>query len=110
MANCPPKDRIIKGESKTITIRIKDSNGNNFDLTAATVTGKFPQSTAGSVLSKAGTITDATNGVMTVALTTAETATLKADPNYDFEVEIVKAGSTYIAPLKNKLNVEERVS
>lgn len=101
--------KIVKGSSKTLTLRFRDrETGDVYDLTGATITVKFPK-TDGTCVSKSATVTDATNGVATVSLSTTETATLQASSQYDFEAEVVISGNTDVVVFLNALNVEERV-
>jgi hypothetical protein len=78
---------MFAGESRTLTFRGRDASNNTLSLSGKTVTlyiGRPPlhpdHPTA--IITKTGTVTDAANGVFTVALTADDTENMAGD--YEF--------------------------
>lgn len=105
--------KIIQGEDRDITVKIKDGNGSDYDLTGATVLACFKKTdgTTLEVPTDGGSITIATPnecGKVTISLTDVETALLAVDSK-DFEIEIDKGAQKRIVQLKGVLDVKERI-
>lgn len=108
--------RIIRGEDRVLGLRatktgLCDSEpALSYDLTGATeITVKLLKSDNTYLLKTltgaAVAITSAINGQFTVALTDAETLTLRTGENMSFDVEVEKGTEKRIVEFKNQLTV-----
>ena len=77
---------VFRGENRTLSLAARDSSNNPKDLTGLTVTWaiSFPPYMPewnDALVTKTGTVTDATNGLYTVAITPTDTRNLE-EGNY----------------------------
>jgi len=106
---------IVKGEDRTINLKIVDTEGEPYDLTGYTeITAKFP-TTSGTALTKTYsasggiTVTSAEAGRLAIALTDTDTALLLSDDNrQDFELWIDKGTARRIVQFKKGDKSEEQ--
>lgn len=92
---------MISGDTATITVTVDDGAGGVVDLTGATVTFAMSKDKPGSRFNATAkitktvgdgvTLTDPTNGVMTVALDAADTDDLSG--RYHYEIEVTDTSS-----------------
>jgi len=107
---------IIQGEDRTLTVLLKDGDGNAYDLTGNTEITALFCAAAGGTLPSAPTKTggeitivgSADCGKIQIVLTDADTALL-ATGNQDFEIELDAGTDKRIVQLLKAINVLERV-
>ncbi|NTS31270.1 DUF4054 domain-containing protein [Phyllobacterium sp. BT25] len=105
---------IIAGDSRIINVQAKNEDGTPINLTGATITWKAAAAPYGTALiSKAGSITDATGGVFKVTLTPGDTSALVGNFYHsaqitfpDSSVSTLFLGALAISPLTNALSAE----
>jgi hypothetical protein len=88
---------VIRGNTRTITVTVKRSDGTVVDLTGKTlvfVTNSVPQLIKKTGVGGSGfVITDAANGVAVLQLSVSETR--QATPNtFDYSIELWESGDT----------------
>jgi len=94
---------MYRGDDRTVQLTVKKTDGTAFDLTGSTVTmyvkRRITDKDSEAVITKTGTLTDATNGVVEFYLTPSDTEDLTelADNHpypVDFQV-VTDAGKKY---------------
>lgn len=71
---------LVRGDDSTRVFKYQDTTGSGINLTGYTVALEVTR--AGVLSSIAGTLTDATNGVITVTIPNATTATWSSNPTF----------------------------
>jgi hypothetical protein len=99
------------GEDRTLTLHARDSSNAVYDLTGKTVTwlAGFPPNRPylrWSAISKTGTVTDAANGVFTVALSAADTEDLYG--NYVFQAS-ASDGTNSVVVSVGRLKIRKEI-
>lgn len=106
--------KIVQGEDKTVNLRLRDENGDPFDITGATPLKAIFKKTDGTLLEKGlGTgvvIVNGPAGKLTVDLEDADTALLKVGEFQDFEVEINIGTAKTIVQFQKALTVRRRLA
>lgn len=89
---------IDQGTSFSASIQIFADNGDIFDLTGFTPSGQIRKNYATNTIAAnlTTTVTNAANGQISIGLTPAQTANLKAG-RYVYDVEIISGGSIFRA-------------
>ena len=103
-----------QGSDFQATIDVNDSSGNNLNLTGYSVAGQMRKSYASSTATNfTAAITNATNGVLSISLSAAQTNALKAG-RYVYDVEISfndSSGNTIVERiLEGKIQVTPSVT
>lgn len=109
--------KIIKGESKVITLKLKLKNADGsldpFDLTGVTALDVCFKNQDDSTLTKSlgsgVTVVNAGGGIATVTLSTAETALLLEANNQSYEADAVVGGETTIFQFIEQLDVVAQI-
>lgn len=88
---------VFAGEDRTLTLYARDSSNVPADLTGKTVSwmmGRSPynRDSTWPILTKAGTVTDAANGLFTVPILSADTAWLEGDYQHQAETTVTASG------------------
>lgn len=85
---------IPQGATWSSTVTLKTPNGSPFDLTNYSVRGQLRRQHASTTgISFTCTVTDAANGMFTMALTSVESAALRSPHTYVYDVEIYDGSS-----------------
>tara|TARA_Y100000004_G_C8831054_1_gene376190 strand:- start:399 stop:743 length:345 start_codon:yes stop_codon:yes gene_type:complete len=87
---------IDQGANFSSDVTVKDANGNAFNLTGYTVEAKMAKgysSTRTRTTITSTIATDATTGVVSLTLTSTQTAALDAPERYVYDVEITQTSS-----------------
>jgi len=85
---------IQQGTTWSITVTLKnDAATAPFDLTNYLIRSSLRKTLTSDPTTILGTVTDASEGVFTLALTSVETAALEAPARYFYDVEVYDAGS-----------------
>jgi hypothetical protein len=88
---------IYKGESKSLQFSIKNSNGHPANLAGGVATWRLAATfTSATLLTKAGVVTNAAGGIVTVALDEVDTDALNVG-KYIYELVLEIDGSTIVA-------------
>lgn len=106
--------KVVQGEDKIIDLKIRDENGDPYDLTGySAIEAKF-KNTDGTLLTLAVgtgvTVVSAILGRIQLSLTDLQTAELKAGDFMDFEVKITIGTSTQIVQFLRMLSVKKQVA
>lgn len=106
--------KIVQGEDKSINLRLRDENGDPFDITGADPLKAIFKKTDGTLLEKGiGTgvaIVNGPAGKLTVDLEDADTSALKVGEFQDFEVEINIGSDKTIVQFQKSLTVKKRLA
>ncbi len=111
--------KVIRGEDKTINLRLRDENGDPFDITGADVNPNYIKvifkKEDGTLLTKETgglgvAIVNAVAGKFTVDLEDADTSLLKAADFQDFEVEIKISDDITIVKFEKSITVKKRLA
>jgi len=111
---------IVKGEDKTLTIDVKDANGDAYDLTGFTeLEAEFTQTsplaklTLSTVANGNGSVVTSPNptcGKIQIDIKDPDTLNLESGDNQDLEIIITDAASEKtILQLSGQLKVKERL-
>jgi hypothetical protein len=103
---------IVQGEDKVFSVKLKDGNGNDYDLTGFTeLTAEFAGTPNLAVTQTGGAIVSANPacGKLDITLTDVQTLTLTAGESQDLEVIIDKGTDRTIVQLAKVLKVRERL-
>lgn len=105
---------IIKGADVTLTIVIRNTNGDPLDLTGATeITARFRKANKTALEKKLSevsvSVASAINGRISIELTDQDTDALNPMPNAPIEVWIDFGTLRRIAQIRSGLNVIERL-
>ena len=87
---------IDQGANFSSDITVKDANGNAFDLTGYTTEAKMAKgyaSTRTRTTITSAVASDATTGVVSLSLTSTQTAALDAPERYVYDVEITQTST-----------------
>ena len=87
---------IDQGANFSSDITVKDANGNAFDLTGYTTEAKMAKgyaSTRTRTTITSAVASDATTGVVSLTLTSTQTAALDAPERYVYDVEITQTST-----------------
>ena len=87
---------IDQGANFSSDITVKDANGNAFDLTGYTTEAKMAKgyaSTRTRTTITSAVASDATTGVVSLTLTSTQTAALDAPERYVYDVEITQTAT-----------------
>lgn len=92
---------LYAGEDRTLTLYARDASNVPLSLTGKTIlwrVGRSPRSLDSSwpIFSKAGTVTDAANGVFTVAVAAADTEWLRGDYQHLAEATTTIGGAKVV--------------
>ena len=87
--------RIDQGASFSSDVTVKDNTGTVFDLTNYTAAAKMAlgYSSTRTRVAMTTTISDPTNGVITLSLTADQTSALEAPARYVYDVEVVSSAN-----------------
>lgn len=99
-----------QGSDFQATIDVNDSSGNNLNLTGYSVAGQMRKSYASSTATNfTAAITNATNGVLSISLTAAQTNALKAG-RYVYDVEITSSTNEVSRVVEGQIEVTPGVT
>ena len=103
---------IDKGADASIQLELVDKNGSKKNLSSYSIVGKIKKNyadSAGEATTFTSTINSpASNGIVTLTLTNAQTKALKAG-RYVYDIEI-RSGSTVTRVLEGQVEVTPRVT
>ena len=99
-----------QGSNFQATIEVNDSSGNNLNLTGYSVAGQMRKSYASSTATDfTASITNATNGTISISLTAAQTNAIKAG-RYVYDVEITSSGNEVSRVVEGQIEVTPGVT
>lgn len=107
--------KVIQGEDKVINLRLRDENGDPFDISTATLIKAIFKKADGTLLTKQTggsgvSIVNGPAGKLTVDLDDSDTILLKVGEFQDFEVEITIAGEVTIVQFQKAFTVKKRLA
>lgn len=101
---------IDQGSNFTSTVTVEDSNDNLVNITNYTTRGQVRKSYSASTATNfTTTITDATNGEFTIALSRTQTGALKAG-RYVYDVEVISPTGVVTRVVEGQVTVTARVT
>ena len=101
---------IDQGSNFTSTVTVEDSNDNLLNITNYTTRGQVRKSYSASTATNfTTTITDATNGEFTIALSRTQTGALKAG-RYVYDVEVISPAGVVTRVVEGQVTVNARVT
>jgi len=105
--------KVVQGEDKTITVTIKDEDGNVYDLSSVTaVTAEITNNTAPCVSKTLGSgvtiLAPANCGKLQIVLDTTDTADLEV-PTASLELTLDEGGTESIVQFENAITVSEKI-
>lgn len=101
---------IDQGSNFTSTVTVEDSNDNLVNITNYTTRGQVRKSYSASTATNfTTTITDATNGEFTIALSRTQTGALKAG-RYVYDVEVISPTGVVTRVVEGQVTVNARVT
>tara|TARA_R100001460_G_scaffold35467_1_gene68202 strand:- start:2252 stop:2611 length:360 start_codon:yes stop_codon:yes gene_type:complete len=101
---------IDQGSNFTSTVTVEDSNDNAVNITGFTCRGQVRKSYSASTATNfTTTITDATGGKFTIALSRSQTGALKAG-RYVYDVEVISSAGVVTRVVEGQVTVTPRVT
>lgn len=101
---------IDQGSNFTSTVTVEDSNDNLVNITNYTTRGQVRKSYSASTATNfTTTITNATNGEFTIALSRTQTGALKAG-RYVYDVEVISPTGVVTRVVEGQVTVNARVT
>ena len=101
---------IDQGSNFTSTVTVEDVNDNLVNITNYTTRGQIRKSYSASTATNfTTTITDATNGEFTIALSRTQTGALKAG-RYVYDVEVISSTGVVTRVVEGQVTVNARVT
>ena len=101
---------IDQGSNFTSTVTVEDVNDNLVNITNYTTRGQVRKSYSASTATNfTTTITDATNGEFTIALSRTQTGALKAG-RYVYDVEVISPAGVVTRVVEGQVTVNARVT
>lgn len=103
---------LCKGDSRQITVTVKDQNGTVINLTGATIRWVLLNPARATLLykdntpSKGITITDAVNGLCSIKIDTKDTQNLSAG-SYSHEARVIDSNGNSSRVFKGTITVED---
>lgn len=101
---------IDQGSTFTSTVTVEDANDNLVNITNYVTRGQIRKSyTSTTATNFTATITDATNGEFTIALSRTQTGALKAG-RYVYDVEVISPAGAVTRVVEGQITVTPRVT
>ena len=94
---------LYQGDTLTFTVTVKNSNGSAYPITGTTASMKIKRLSGAEVLSLTVgfgiTYTNAAGGIMTIAITAAQSAALPTEKALAYDLQLEQSSGTIITTL-----------